>query len=106
MSSLAFFATPYGWALVCLGVAVLIVTPGYMSPYMNRMALPAPLPKSFPYRSALRAVLIVFLLLFGLTAIARFTFGFGRDSDVFVALSVVLLLILIWKDPPDASARG
>ncbi len=101
MSLSALFDTPFGLPLACLAFAVVIVAPGYMSPYMNGIAVPAPMPERFPYRSAIQAVLIVFLLVFGVTVLARYALGFGRGSDFLWALGAILLLGFVWKLRPN-----
>ncbi len=94
-------ATPIGLPLACLLLAIVIIAPGYMTTYMNGVAAPAAEPKRFPFRSALRAVLILFIATFGSAAGVRYAIGLGRWVDIAWALGAISLLIFIWKLPPD-----
>jgi hypothetical protein len=85
---------------VCALIAVFAVSPGYMSPYMNRLAIPAPMPVRFPLRSFARAALVAFVLLInaaGLFLTHRIPIG-----STLVAAGVFMLLCL----PPDKPEDG
>lgn len=85
-----------GLVFLCALGAALAVSPGYMSPYMNRLALPAPpMPARFPLRSFARAALIVFILM--INAAGVFLTHRLPVGSTLVALGFLMLLLL----PPD-----
>ena len=87
--------SPLGLVFLCAVGAAMVVSPGYMSPYMNRLAIPAPMPTRFPLRSFARAALIVFILMInaaGLGLTHRLPVG-----STLIALGFLMLLFL----PPD-----
>ncbi|MGZ3275726.1 MAG: hypothetical protein ACXU8Z_18325 [Caulobacteraceae bacterium] len=87
--------SPLGLVFLCAVGAAMVVSPGYMSPYMNRLAIPASMPARFPLRSFARAALIVFVLLInavGLGLTHRVPVG-----STLIAVGFLMLLFL----PPD-----
>ncbi|MGZ3280054.1 MAG: hypothetical protein ACXU82_17500 [Caulobacteraceae bacterium] len=87
--------SPLGLVFLCAVGAAMVVSPGYMSPYMNRLAIPASMPARFPMRSFARAALIVFVLLInavGLGLTHRVPVG-----STLIAVGFLMLLFL----PPD-----
>ena len=87
--------SPLGLVFLCAVGAAMVVSPGYMSPYINRLAIPASMPARFPLRSFARAALIVFVLLInaaGLALTHRLPVG-----STLIALGFLMLLLL----PPD-----
>jgi hypothetical protein len=91
--------SPLGLVFLCALGAALVVSPGYMSPYMNGLAISAPMPAKFPLRSFARAALIVFVLMInavGLGLTHRLPIG-----STLVALGFLLLLFLPPDEPED-----
>ena len=84
-----------GLVFLCALGAALVVSPGYMSPYMDRLAMPAPMPARFPLRSFARAALIVFILMINAVGIGL-THRLPVGSTL-IAIGVLMLLFL----PPD-----
>jgi hypothetical protein len=84
-----------GLVFLCAVGAALAVSPGYMSPYMNRLAIPAPMPARFPLRSFARAALIVFILM--INAAGVFLTHRLPVGSTLVAAGFLMLLFL----PPD-----
>jgi hypothetical protein len=84
-----------GLVFLCAVGAALAVSPGYMSPYMNRLAVPAPMPARFPLRSFARAALIVFILM--INAAGVFLTHRLPVGSTLVAAGFLMLLFL----PPD-----
>jgi hypothetical protein len=92
--------SPLGLVFLCALGSALVVSPGYMSPYMNRLAIPAPMPVRFPLRSFTRSALIVFVLMInaaGLLLTHRLPIG-----STLIAIGALMLLFL----PPDAPENG
>lgn len=90
--------SPLGLVFLCALGAALAVSPGYMSPYRHRLAIPAHMPARFPLRSFARSALIVFILLInaaGLGLTHRLPVG-----STLVAVGFLMLLFL----PPDSPA--
>jgi hypothetical protein len=88
---------------VCVLVAALVVSPGYMSPYMNGLAIPAPMPAKFPLRSFARSALVAFLLL--INAVGIFLTHRIPIGSTLVAVGVLMLLFLPPDKPEDGSAH-
>jgi hypothetical protein len=94
--------SPLGLVFICALGAALVVSPGYMSPYMNGLAIPAPMSARFPLRSFARAALIVFILMInavGLGLTHRLPIG-----STLVALGFLMLLFLPPDNPEDRSS--
>ena len=89
-----------GLVFLCALGAALAVSPGYMSPYMNRLAIPAPMPARFPMRSFARAALIVFILM--INAAGVFLTHRLPIGSTLVALGFLMLLFL----PRDEAEDG
>jgi hypothetical protein len=92
--------SPLGLPLICAAFAALVVSPGYMSPYMNRLAMPAPMTTRFPLRSFARAAVVAFVLLMNAASLFlahRVPIG----TDLVVAGVLMLLFI-----PPDEVEDG
>jgi hypothetical protein len=81
-----------GLVFLCALGAALAVSPGYMSPYMNRLAIPAPMPARFPVRSFVRATLIVFIVM--INAAGIFLTHRLPVGSTLVALGFLMLLFL------------
>jgi hypothetical protein len=88
---------------VCALIAALAVSPGYMSPYMNRLAIPAPMPVRFPLRSFARAALVAFVLL--INAAGMFLTHRIPIGSTLVAAGFFMLLCLPPDKPEDGSAH-
>ena len=87
--------SPFGLSLICAVGAALVVSPGYMSPYMNGLAIPAPMPAKFPLRSFTRAALVAFILLINAASLGlahRLPLG-----STLIAAGFLMLLFL----PPE-----
>jgi hypothetical protein len=85
--------------LLCALLAAAMVVPAYKSPYLNGVAVWAPMPAKFPLRSIARAALIVYILLINassLTLAHRMPLG----SDLVAA--GFLLLLFLPKEEQDA----
>jgi hypothetical protein len=92
--------SPIVLALICGLVAAVVVSPGYMSPYMNGLAITAPMPAKFPLRSFARTALIAFGVLVNLASLIlahRVPVG----TDLIVA-GVLMLLFLPADETEDA----
>ena len=92
--------SPFVLSLICAALAALVVSPGYMSPYMNGLAMPAPTPAKFPLRSFVRTALVVFVVLLNAASLGlahRFPLG----SDL-IAAGFLLLLFAPADSPVDA----
>ena len=86
------FETAFGLPLISFVLAVIVVAPGYQSPYMNGLAIPAPMSPTFPFRSVARSLLLVFLVivnLIGLGLLHRFPVG-----STLIAGGLLILLLL------------
>ena len=81
-----------GLVFICALLAALAVSPGYMSPYMNRLAIPAPISARFPLRSFARAALIVFILM--INAAGIFLTHRLPVGSTLVAVGFLMLLFL------------
>jgi hypothetical protein len=88
-----------GMDFVCGLIAVLAVSPGYMSP-LHRLATPAPMPARFPLRSFVRAALVAFVLL--INAAGMFLTHRIPIGSTLVAGGFLMLLFL----PPDRPEDG
>lgn len=91
--------SPLGLVFLCAAGAALVVSPGFMSSYMNGFAVPAPMPAKFPLRSFARAALIVFIVMInavGLGLTHRLPIG-----STLVAIGFLMLLFL----PPDKAGE-
>ena len=95
------FAEPWGAPLICAVAAVLIVSPGYRSPYMNGLAIPAPMPDKFPLLSFARAATVVFLVLINLVDIGIFH-RFPVAATLIGGGVLVLLFLPGEASKPDA----
>jgi hypothetical protein len=85
---------------VCALIAIVAVSPGYMSPYMHGLAIPAPMPVRFPLRSFVRAALVAFVLL--INAAGMFLTHRIPIGSTLVAGGFLMLLFL----PPDKPEDG
>jgi hypothetical protein len=92
-----------GMDFVCALVAMLAVSPGFMTPYMNRLAMPAPLLVRFPLRSFVRAALVAFVLL--INAAGMFLTHRIPIGSTLVAGGFLMLLFLPADKPEDDSAH-
>jgi hypothetical protein len=81
-----------GLVFLCAVGAAIAVSPGYMSPYMNRLAMPAPMPSRFPLRSFARAALIVFIVM--INAAGVFLTHRMPVGSTLVAVGFLMLLFL------------
>lgn len=91
--------SPFLLSLICAACAALVVSPGYMSPHMNGLAIPGPMPAKFPIRSFARSALIAFVVLINAASLAlahRFPLG----TDLIAA--GFLMLLFMPADSPDA----
>ena len=95
-----FSESAFGLPLICAVLACLIVSPGYMSPYMNRLAIPAPVSARFPLKSFLRSAMAVFLpLAIGAELLFAHRFPVGLTL-----MSVgALMLMFLPPDGPEAT---
>ncbi|MEI9890805.1 MAG: hypothetical protein WDN45_09720 [Caulobacteraceae bacterium] len=82
--------SPIVLSLMCAAVAVLVVTPGYRSPYMNGPALSAPMPAKFPLKSFARAAMVVFVVLLNAASIV-FAHRFPLGTNLIAAGFLLLL---------------
>lgn len=85
-------ASPVVLTLICAAFAILVVMAGYMSPYMNGLAIPAPMPAKFPVKSFSRHALIVFALIVNAASLGlahRLPLG----TDLIVAGFLMLLFL-------------
>jgi hypothetical protein len=81
-----------GLVFLCAIGAGIAVSPGYMSPYMNRLSVPATMPERFPLRSFARAALIVFIVM--INAAGIFLTHRMPIGSTLVALGFLMLLFL------------
>lgn len=81
-----------GLVFLCAFGAAIAVSPGYMSPYMSRLAIPAPMPARFPLRSFARAALIVFIVM--INAAGVFLTHRMPIGSTLVAVGFLMLLFL------------
>jgi hypothetical protein len=95
--------SPLGMVLICAAVAALLVSPGYMSPYMNGLAIPAPMPAKFPLRSFARSALVAFVLM--INAVGIFLTHRIPIGSTLVAVGFLMLLFLPPDRPEDDSAH-
>ena len=86
-----------GLVFLCAFCAALVVSPGYMSPYMNRLAIPASMPARFPLRSFARAALVVFLVMINAVGL-----GLTHRIPVGSSLVAVGFLMLLFLPPEKA----
>lgn len=93
--------SPIVLSLICGLVAALVVSPGYMSPYMNGLAIAAPMQAKFPLRSFARAALIAFVLLIN-TATLALAHRVPVGTDLIAA--GFLMLLFIPAEDQDAEA--
>jgi hypothetical protein len=93
--------SPVVMSLVCGLVAALVVSPGYMSPYMNGHAISAPMPARFPLRSFARAALVAFLLLINVA-----TLVLAHRVPVGTDLIAAGFLMLLFIPAEDSSAQA
>jgi hypothetical protein len=89
-----------GLVFLCAIGAAIAVSPGYMSPYMNRLAIPAPMPVRFPLRSFARAALFVFIVM--INAAGVFLTHRLPIGSTLVAIGFLMLLFL----PADKAQDG
>lgn len=95
--------SPLGLVFACAIGAAVVVSPGYMSPYVNRLALPAPVPARFPLRSFARAALIVFVLMINAVGVGlthRLPIG-----STLIAVGFLMLLFLPPDEPEDEAVN-
>jgi hypothetical protein len=81
-----------GLPLLCALLAAALAAPAYKSPYLNGVAIWAPMPAKFPLRSIARAALVVYIVLINaasLTLAHRLPLG-----STLVATGFLLLLFL------------
>jgi len=96
----AILASPVVMSLLCAALAVLVVSPGFMSPYMSGRSVPASMAAKFPMRSFARAALIAFILLINAASL-----GLAHRMPVgstLIAVGFLMFLIL----PVEGSADG
>jgi hypothetical protein len=90
--------SPFLLSFACGLIAALVVSPGYMSPHMNGLAMPAPMAAKFPIRSFARTALIAFVVLINAASLGlahRFPLG----TDLIAA--GFLMLLFMPADSPD-----
>jgi hypothetical protein len=88
---------------VCGLIAMLAVSPGFMSPYMHRLATPAQMSVRFPIRSFVRAALVAFVLL--INAAGMFITHRIPIGSTLVAGGFLMLLFLPADKPEDGPAH-
>jgi hypothetical protein len=94
--------SPLGLVFLCALGAAIAVSPGYMSPFMNRLAISAPMPARFPLRSFVRSALIVFIVMInaaGIFLTHRLPIG-----STLVAAGFLMLLFLPADQPEDRTS--
>jgi hypothetical protein len=88
-----------GLPLLCALLAAAMVVPAYKSPYLNGVAVWAPMPAKFPLRSMARAALVAYIVLINAASLIlahRLPLG-----STLVAAGFLLLLFLPKEDPAD-----
>jgi predicted permease len=90
-----FADSAFGLPFVCAILACLVVSAGYMSPYMNGLAIPALASAKFPLKSFARSATVVFLpLIIGASLLFAHRFPVGLTL---ISVGALMLMYL----PPD-----
>lgn len=93
--------SPVLLSLLCGLAAALVVSVGFMSPYMNGHAIAASMPGKFPLRSFARVALVAFIVLVNIaTLVLAHRVPVGTDLIAFG------FLMLLFMPADDSSAEA
>ena len=100
----AILASPVVMSLLCAALAVLVVSPVYMSPFMSGRATPTSASARFPTRTFARAALIAFILLINAASL-----GLAHRMPVgstLIAVGFLMLMLLPAEEAVDGQTSG